>query len=79
MESVTEPGLYYNMGIIDYLQPYNFQKWFERFLKRVKKLDPNLDTSSQNPHYYSTRFIQFIRSIVGGTPGKGEYFTIDEK
>jgi len=64
MENLNEPGLYYNMGIIDYLQPFNFQKKMERCLKRAKKLNRKLDTSSQDPDYYSFRFIQFITQLV---------------
>ena len=64
LANVKEEGLYYNVGIIDYLQPYNFKKAFERFMKRVRKLSPQLDTSSQDPNYYSRRFIRFITSIV---------------
>jgi len=64
MENINEPGLYYNMGIIDYLQPFNLQKRMERLLKRIKKLDRNLDTSSQHPEYYSERFIKFIEGLV---------------
>jgi hypothetical protein len=52
------------MGIIDYLQPYNFQKKAEKCLKRLKKLDPNLETSSQDPTYYASRFTIWLSSII---------------
>lgn len=47
-------------GIIDYFQRYNFSKAFERFWKRVTNCKPNLQTSSQPPDIYSSRFINFI-------------------
>jgi len=57
-------GIFYHVGIVDYLQPYNFNKFMEKLIKKVKKLDANLDTSSQNPQVYSTRFINFIKKIA---------------
>jgi len=71
LANIKEEGLYYNVGIIDYLQPYNFKKAFERFMKRVRKLSPQLDTSSQDPEYYSGRFIRFITHIVGNSDDNG--------
>jgi len=85
MENINEPGLYYNMGIIDYLQPFNLQKRMERFLKRLKKLDRNLDTSSQHPEYYSDRFIKFIEGLVpaesdgGKSSGEESANTVSER
>ena len=64
LENIREEGMYYNVGIIDYLQPYNFKKALEKFFKRLRALNPNLETSTQNPAYYSQRFIKFIRQIV---------------
>jgi len=57
-------GMFYHMGIVDYLQPYNFSKFMEKWIKKVKKFDTNLDTSSQNPQVYSARFIRFIKKIA---------------
>jgi len=64
MRNTREPGLYYNLGIIDYLQPYTFKRAVERFVKKLKKLNPHLEISCQNPEYYSERFIDFIKKIV---------------
>ena len=64
LENTQEPGMYYNVGIVDYLQPYNFQKQFEKILKKVKKFDVNLETSTQDPQYYSTRFIAFMSALI---------------
>jgi len=64
IESMEEPGLYYNMGIIDYFQPFNLKKRVERCLKRAKKCNGKLETSSQDPDYYSHRFTKFIMKLV---------------
>jgi len=64
MRNLREPGLYYNLGIIDYLQPYTFKRAVERFVKKLQKLNPHLEVSCQNPEYYSERFIDFIKKIV---------------
>ncbi|CAD8098750.1 unnamed protein product [Paramecium sonneborni] len=54
----------YHIGIIDYLQEYNVQKQFEKYSKKIIKLNQNLDTSSQDPKIYANRFQQFIRRIT---------------
>ncbi|CAK85804.1 unnamed protein product (macronuclear) [Paramecium tetraurelia] len=54
----------YHIGIIDYLQEYNVQKQFEKYTKKIIKLNQNLDTSSQDPKIYANRFQQFIRRIT---------------
>jgi len=76
LENIRELGVYYNVGIIDYLQEYNFKKAFERFMKRLRKLSPQLDTSSQDPNYYSQRFIRFITNLVvdEGMSIKDDYY-----
>jgi len=62
--SEKEEGIYYNIGIIDYLQPYNFEKKLEKYFKKFQRLDINLDTSTQDPLTYSNRFIEFVRRIT---------------
>ena len=64
LENLQEPGMFYNVGIVDYLQPYNFQKRFEKFIKKAKKLNVNLETSTQDPQYYSSRFIKFMSALI---------------
>jgi len=64
LENTRDPGFFYNVGIVDYLQPYNFQKAFEKVMKKVKKLNFRLDTSSQEPVFYSERFLDFVQKIV---------------
>jgi len=59
-----EPGYFYNIGIVDYLQPYNCQKITERVVKRARRLDRYLDTSTQPPQIYSDRFIAWIVKIT---------------
>ena len=60
MESIKEEGIYYHIGIIDYLQIWNVQKNLEQNTKKILNLDTNLDTSSQNPKVYAERFIKEI-------------------
>lgn len=60
----NEPDLMYKIGIIDFLTPYSFKKIFERCFKKARKLNPNLDTSSQKPDVYSERFIQFVNKLI---------------
>jgi len=63
-ENELEPGYYYNIGIVDYLQPYNCNKMTERMFKRLRRLDPNLDTSTQPPQIYSDRFVSWVYKIA---------------
>ena len=61
--SVEEPGIFYHIGIIDYLQTYDFKKWFERHAKMILKMTRKLDVSSQDPQSYGKRFIVFLKKI----------------
>lgn len=65
MENIKEEGIWYNIGIIDYLQPYNFSKMMEKNLKKIIKFNLSLDTSSQPPDVYAERFGAFARRVVG--------------
>jgi hypothetical protein len=62
-QGVPEGELYYHIGIIDYFQLYNTQKQLERFFKRLMKLSPKLDVSSQPPDVYAERFANFAKTI----------------
>lgn len=62
--STKDPDVVYFLGIIDYFQIYDYKKIFERFLKRLMKCNPSLDTSSQPPKIYSVRFNTFITKIT---------------
>ena len=61
----------YHIGIIDYLQTYDFGKKSERFLKRLlqelkmkyTEFDKN-DFSVIEPNLYQERFIKFCRNKV---------------
>ena len=64
LKSVAEEGYFYHIGVIDYLQPYNLQKYFEKNLKKIIKVDKDLNTSSQDPKTYQTRFEKFINEII---------------
>lgn len=64
IESTSEPGVFYNIGIIDYFQKYTMKKFLEKFMKKVMHADYGLDTSSQDPKTYAVRFLKFMRTIV---------------
>ena len=65
MQSISQPDLWYNLGIIDYLQPYNLNKMIEKNLKKLIKRNLSLDTSSQPPEKYAARFSKFANRLVG--------------
>ncbi|CAD8075462.1 unnamed protein product [Paramecium sonneborni] len=54
--SIKEQGIYYHIGIIDYLQKWNVNKSLERNTKKIIKMNLQLDTSAQEPKRYSKRF-----------------------
>ena len=60
----SDPNILFIVGIIDYFQQYTWVKAFERCAKRTRKCNPKLDTSSQPPGYYSTRFFEFASKII---------------
>ena len=64
MKSVSEEGFFYHIGIIDYLQPYNLQKYFEKNFKKILKVNKDLNTSSQDPKTYQNRFEKFVKEII---------------
>ncbi|KAL4499043.1 hypothetical protein ABPG72_016945 [Tetrahymena utriculariae] len=59
MKDVRNNGIYYHIGIIDYLQEYNYKKKIEHKLKEVR-YGQQADASIQEPNYYSQRFIEQI-------------------
>ena len=64
LKSTAEEGVYYHIGIIDYLQPYNLQKCFEKNWKKLMKVNKDLNTSSQDPDAYFIRFCKFMKEII---------------
>lgn len=64
LEDEADPRKVYLFGIIDYFQLYTWNKSLERFFKRLTKCNPRLDTSSQPPKIYSTRFIKWVDEII---------------
>lgn len=56
----------YHIGIIDYLQTYNFQKRFERFAKSAwcERRTNSDQQSSIPPEPYAKRFIEFMQLKV---------------
>lgn len=64
IESSSEPGTYYNIGIIDYFQQYNTKKFLEKYFKKLLHANADLDTSSQNPKDYAARFMAFMKEIL---------------
>jgi hypothetical protein len=59
--SETEEGIYYNFGIIDYLQEYNVAKKTENFIKKMvtREFKESIVTVEE-PEVYSNRLILFI-------------------
>ena len=59
--SVQEKGIFYHIGIIDYLQLWNMQKRAEKLTKKVimNKKDP----SALEPVKYKERFIRLVNEI----------------
>jgi len=64
LKSLEEEGVYYHIGIIDYLQPYNLQKYIEKNFKKIMKVNIDLNTSSQDPKTYYERFCKFMKEII---------------
>ncbi|CAD8166969.1 unnamed protein product [Paramecium pentaurelia] len=54
--SIKEQGIYYHIGIIDYLQQWNVNKSLERKTKKIIQMNLHLDTSAQEPNRYGKRF-----------------------
>ena len=54
----------YQIGIIDYFQLFTFKKMTERWFKRTRHCNCDLETSSQPPYRYSVRFVEFVKKIV---------------
>lgn len=64
LKSVKSDGLFYHIGIIDYSQPYNLQKYLEKISKKIIKVNKDLNTSSQDPKTYKERFCKFAKEII---------------
>lgn len=64
LDSTKEKAVKYQIGIIDYLQPYNYKKILEKYSKKLLKARINLDTSAQDPIIYSNRFCKFLEKIL---------------
>lgn len=61
MVSITdEQECYYHLGIIDYFQEWNSKKQLEKISKQIKHIQPNLDTSAQDPKKYRERFVEQV-------------------
>lgn len=50
-------------GIIDFFQLYTFGKMTEKYFKKIKKMEWGLETSSQPPDYYASRFEAYMKVI----------------
>ena len=64
LKSDKEEGIFYHIGIVDYLQLYNCNKFCEKVGKRIIEFDSKLDTSSQDSKTYATRFMKFMKRII---------------
>lgn len=56
-QSDEDPDIVYFFGIIDYFQLYTTMKKLERFFKMGMKCNFKLETSSQPPERYASRFL----------------------
>ena len=56
VRSQKEPGIYYHIAIIDYLQEWNIQKISESNYKKIKNKKFNADISAVDPITYANRF-----------------------
>lgn len=72
LNSTKDPNVKYHIGIIDYLQLYNYKKILEKYTKKLIKANINLDTSAQSPHIYSDRFCKFIEKILSNNDERDE-------
>jgi hypothetical protein len=68
-KSIAELGIVYHIGIIDYLQPYNFSKKFEKYFKRIKKGNLKAEVSSVDPSNYAARFKNRLEGIIPASTG----------
>ena len=60
---MSDDGMYlYYIGIIDYLQDFNWNKKGENFLKGFRD-DPN-EISAVPPEQYAVRFFKFMQKTV---------------
>ena len=59
----VEKKLAIMIGVIDYFQLYTFSKLFEKYWKKMIKIDWRLETSSQPSTYYSDRFASYMNKI----------------
>lgn len=64
LKALNDEGIYYHIGIIDYLQPYDLQKFIEKNAKKLFTLKFGLDTSSQPPKAYQKRFMEYMKKII---------------
>ena len=57
-----DPRVYYFLGIIDFLQPFNRMKFLESYWKRF--LYGKKSVSCVDPKFYAARFLQFAENAV---------------
>ena len=43
---------------------YDTKKVAEKYIKKIGKLSPNLNTTSQPPEIYAKRFLEFFKEIL---------------
>lgn len=62
---ISPTGYIYNMGVIDYLQEYNFMKRLENRFKRYRfGAEKMLEISAIEPDPYAIRFMHFVKREV---------------
>jgi len=63
-EDPQNPGVYYKVGIIDYLTKFGWKKRFEIFFKKLIAMNPNHNISAQTPDFYAKRFLSFVEDGI---------------
>jgi len=59
----THEELYYHLGIIDYLIPFNCRKKLEVFSRKLLACNPRHNISVQRPAFYADRFVNYMERI----------------
>jgi hypothetical protein len=60
-ESNFEPGVFFNVGIIDYLEEWTLRRKAERVFKTLITSE---EVTASSPLHYADRLIEFIHQII---------------
>lgn len=59
--STKEPGIYFNFGVIDYLEEWTLRRKAERVFKTLITSE---EVTANSPSNYAERLIEFIHTII---------------